>query len=326
MSDFERIRYEQPAAAVGRIVLAREDRRNAQDKQMIYEIDRAFGLAMQDDSIKVVILAADGPHFSSGHDLADITPLRDFEPVTQAGGYDLPGAHGQMAAEEEVFLGMCWRWRNLPKPTIAQVQGKAIAGGLMLVWPCDLIVASEDAEFSDPVVAFGVNGHEFFVHAWEFGARKAKEILFTGVALTADECHRLGMVNHVVPREELSSLYARTRRAHRPPTKFRTQDCKVLGQSEPRCPGPMECSSDGVLTSSSRARAGTLAPRWVIRRSGRNRLDSQRCTRVSQKVGIEGVLLKRMFLAMLATETNICSPIPTGPDLWRDTLLAHRLG
>jgi enoyl-CoA hydratase len=98
-----------------------------------------------------------------------------------------------MIGEEEIYLGFCWRWRNLPKPTIAQVQGKVIAGGLMLVWPFDIVVASDDSTFSDPVVAFGVNGHEFFTHAWELGARKAKELLFTGAAFTAEECHRLGM-------------------------------------------------------------------------------------------------------------------------------------
>jgi enoyl-CoA hydratase len=110
------------------------------------------------------------------------------------------------AGEEEYFVGLHWRWRNLAKPTIAQVQGKAIAGGLMLVWPMDLIVASEDAQFSDPVVAFGVNGHEFFVHAWELGPRLAKEMLFTGRILSAQECHAVGMVNHVVPREELAQF------------------------------------------------------------------------------------------------------------------------
>ncbi|TDJ40226.1 MAG: hypothetical protein E2O54_08585 [Gammaproteobacteria bacterium] len=69
----------------------------------------------------------------------------------------------------------------MPKPTMASVQGKAIAGGLMLIWPFDLIIASKDAQFSDPVVAFGVNGHEYFVHAWEVGHRKAKDMLFTGI-------------------------------------------------------------------------------------------------------------------------------------------------
>ena len=76
----------------------------------------------------------------------------------------------------------------------------------MLIWPFDILIASEDAEFSDPVVAFGSNGHEFFVHAWEVGHRKAKEMLFTGEAITAREGKELGMVNHVVPREKLESF------------------------------------------------------------------------------------------------------------------------
>jgi len=200
---YERIRYELAAPGVGRITLARSDKANAQDRKMLYEIDHAFGGAMQDDDVKVVILAADGMNFSSGHDLKDSAPVSDFGAVTGAGGFDEPGPHGHFATEQEIYLGLCWRWRNLPKPTIAQVQGKVIAGGLMLVWPCDLVIASEEATFSDPVVAFGVNGHEYFVHTWELGHRKAKEMLFRGHGLTAEECHRLGMVNHVVPLEDL---------------------------------------------------------------------------------------------------------------------------
>jgi len=80
-----------------------------------------------------------------------------------------------------------------------------MGGGLMLVWSCDLIVASDSARFSDPVMALGVK-HEFFVHAWEVGARRAKEMLFTGGALDANEAHRHGMVNHVVPLAELESF------------------------------------------------------------------------------------------------------------------------
>ena len=203
---FERLRYEVPAPGVARITLARAEKRNAQDRKMLYELDRAFSTAMRDDTVKVVILAADGPDFSSGHDLNDWEPLSNFETVTQAGGFEEPGQHGMMAGEEEIYLGFCWRWRNLPKPTIAQVQGRVIAGGLMLVWPMDLVIASDDARFADPVVAFGVNGHEFFVHAWELGARKAKEMLFRGQFFSAQECHRLGMINHVVPNGELEEF------------------------------------------------------------------------------------------------------------------------
>jgi len=204
---FTEIRYERPTERVARIVLARPDKRNAQDMKMLYQLNAAFDLAVQDDAVRVIILAADGPHFSSGHDLSDAgSRVGDHgPPVTGHGGFALPGPEGYFSREEEIYLGFCWRWRNLPKPTIAQVQGKVIAGGLMLVWPCDLVVASEDAEFSDPVVAFGVNGHEFFVHAWELGHRKAKEMLFTGEAITAAEGKVLGMVNQVVPREELEA-------------------------------------------------------------------------------------------------------------------------
>lgn len=203
---FTTIRYEEIGSGVVRIVLARPETRNAQDKRMLYELNDAFDLAAQADSVRVVVLAADGPHFSSGHDLRDATKMRDFTPVGCWGGYKLPGAEGFMAIEEEIYLGLCWRWRNFPKPTIASVQGKVIAGGLMLVWVCDLIVAADDAEFSDPVVAFGLNGHEFFVHPWEVGARRAKEMLFTGEAISAAEAHQLGMVNHVVPAAELQQF------------------------------------------------------------------------------------------------------------------------
>ena len=81
-----------------------------------------------------------------------------------------------------------------------------IAGGLMLIWPCDLIVAADDAEFLDHTVAMGVGGAEFFAHPWELGVRKAKEFLFTADWIKAEEAHRLGMVNHVVPRAELESF------------------------------------------------------------------------------------------------------------------------
>ena len=205
MSEFSRITYE-VSEGVARVALNRVEVRNAQDKAMLYELNDAFDLASRDDEVKVIVLAANGPHFSSGHDLADRTDVTEFSQVSNWGGYDKPGAEGRQALEEEIYLGLCWRWRNLPKPTIAEVQGKVIAGGLMLVWVCDLIVAAEDTTFSDPVVAFGVNGVEYFAHPWEFGARKAKELLFTGGRMTAQEALSCGMVNHVVARADLTTF------------------------------------------------------------------------------------------------------------------------
>jgi enoyl-CoA hydratase len=207
------IRYEVPCAHVARISLARPALRNAQNFSMLYELDAALTVAGKDNDVKVVILAADGPDFSTGHDLNfDVEQIKNSftEPVVhQCTGKGLPGIEGWMPMECDAYLGLCQRWREFPKPLIAQVQGRVIAGGLMLVWPCDIIIASRDASFRDPVVAFGVNGHEYFVHPWEFGHRKAKELLFTGNALSAEEARSLGMVNHVVERAELESFTLR---------------------------------------------------------------------------------------------------------------------
>ena len=119
--------------------------------------------------------------------------------------FDAKGAEGRYGREMEIYLKMCERWRNLPKPTIAEVQGKCIAGGLMLAWVCDLIMASDDATFKDPVIDFGMPGVEFFMHPWELGIRKGKEFLFTADELGAEEAKACGMVNHVVPRDRLSA-------------------------------------------------------------------------------------------------------------------------
>jgi len=100
-------------------------------------------------------------------------------------------------------MGMCRRWREVPKPVIAMVHGACIAGGLMLAWSCDFIIASDDAFFSDPVVRMGIPGVEYFAHPWVMNPRAAKEFLFTGDRFTAQRAHELGMVNQVVPRESL---------------------------------------------------------------------------------------------------------------------------
>jgi len=199
---------------IARIAMDRPEVRNAQNRQMLTEIDLAMTAAATDDAVKVIILAGTDPMFSSGHDLrdyprwladpCDVTGGVDAELRETAAGFARAGAEGYMAFEEQVYLGLCRRWRELPKPTIAEVQGKVIAGGLMLAWVCDLIVASEDAQFADITIDMGVNGVEWFAHPWELGARKAKEMLFTGDWVSAQDAWRLGMVNHVVPREELA--------------------------------------------------------------------------------------------------------------------------
>ncbi|MDT0203178.1 enoyl-CoA hydratase [Nocardioides sp. AE5] len=206
MSTIPLITYETPRPGVARIELARPEARNAQSSELLYQLNDGFDRAAADDTVRAVVLTASGPHFSAGHDLTETTMDETFDRRPRVGtwcGHHLPGAEGVLAKESEIYLGFSERWRNLPKPTIAAVQGKAIAGGLMLAWPCDLIVASDDAEFIDNTVDMGVAGAEFFNHPWELPPRIAKEMLFTSGALTAEQAHRFGMVNHVVPRQDL---------------------------------------------------------------------------------------------------------------------------
>ena len=176
---------------------------------LLYELNDAFDRAAHDGEVKVIILSANGPHFSSGHDLRGRRTPGDMDQYRTVGtwcGFECAGAEAQMAREKEIYIGFSERWRNIPTPTIAQVQGKCISGGLMLAWPCDLIVAADDAAFMDNTVAMGVGGVEFFGHPWELGVRKAKEMLFTADWISARDAERLGMVNHVVPAAELASF------------------------------------------------------------------------------------------------------------------------
>jgi enoyl-CoA hydratase len=209
MPELETVLYETAAPGVVKVTQNRPAARNAQNLQLTYDLNSAFDRAAQDDEVKVIILTGSKPHFSAGHDLkggGDKQLQEDFPVVGTWTGFKRDGAHGRFAREKEIYLEMTRRWRNLPKPTIAQVSGKCIAGGLMLAWACDLIIASEDAMFQDPVVAMGVCGVEFFMHPWELGPRKAKEFLFTADWWTAEEAFRLGMVNHVVPDEKIEDF------------------------------------------------------------------------------------------------------------------------
>jgi enoyl-CoA hydratase len=203
----EHIRFERPEPAIARIVMDRTDAANAQDTQFLYELNQAFDYAAADDDVRVIVLAANGKHFSAGHDIRERNHHDNqerFAAVTPFQQHRRPGAEGRMAREEELYTGLCERWRNLPKITIAAVQGKCISGGLLLCWPCDLIVAADDAQFQDVTVAMGIAGVEWFAYPWEMGARKAKEMLLTGEPIGAEDALRLGMVNRVVPRAALA--------------------------------------------------------------------------------------------------------------------------
>ncbi|MFY0732406.1 enoyl-CoA hydratase [Pseudomonas sp. NFX15] len=192
--------------AVALVTMNRPEFHNAQNSQMTYALDAAFRRACDDDEVKVIVLRGAGKHFSAGHDIG--TPGRDVDKTFDRASlwYDhvnKPGGEFLYAREQEVYLGMCRRWREMPKPTIAMVQGACIAGGLMLAWVCDLIVASEDAYFADPVVRMGIPGVEYFAHVHELNPRIAKEFLFLGERMPAPRAYQMGMLNRIVPRDEL---------------------------------------------------------------------------------------------------------------------------
>ena len=195
---FEAIHYATDGA-IARITLDRPEAANAQNTQMIDELDAAFDLADADDAVRVVVLDAKGKHFSAGHDLK--SHVGEAEPdewrLMRA------TAEGKWRHEKTMYFDRCLRIRDFRKPTIAAVQGKCIAAGVMLACMCDLIVAADDASFQNPVLRMTGAAVEILVEPWEMPARKAKEFLLTADTLTAADAERLGMVNRVVPRAQL---------------------------------------------------------------------------------------------------------------------------
>jgi enoyl-CoA hydratase/carnithine racemase len=180
---------------IATITLSRPQAANAQTLEMLDDLDAAWRRAADDPDVRVIVLQADGKHFSAGHDIRAVGKDGATPPKwTVAGIYEI---------EAKRFLEYSLRWRNVPKPSIAAVQGVCIGGGLLLCWPCDLIIAADNAKFSDPVVSMGIGGVEYHGHTWEWGARRAKEMLFTGRAMTAKEAEAIGMVTRVVPLDEL---------------------------------------------------------------------------------------------------------------------------
>jgi len=210
---YDHIEFETLAEGrVARITLNRPKARNAQNRGMLVELDDAFSRAEADDAVRVVILRGAGRSFSAGHDMGSEESLREREPgpdqhpsFSGHGGTLGVGAENRTRQEWHYYFANTRRWRNLRKITIAQVHGNVLSAGLMLAWCCDLIVAGDDVVFADVVATrLGMCGVEYFAHPWEFGPRKAKELLLTGDSLDAGDAHSLGMVSKVFPTAELS--------------------------------------------------------------------------------------------------------------------------
>jgi enoyl-CoA hydratase/carnithine racemase len=187
--DFDEIRYEtRPPLAF--ITLAKPSKANALSVRMIGEIAQALATAADDEAVKVMIIRADGRHFCAGHDL--------YQMVDKG-----------VADYKQVFDG-CNRMMDLihrvPQPVIAQVQGVATAAGCQLVAWCDLAVAEQGARFATPGVRIGLFCTTPMVAiARAIGRKAAMEMLLTGRFFSADEARAVGLINRVVPREDLPS-------------------------------------------------------------------------------------------------------------------------
>ncbi len=181
--------------AVLTICLARSKARNAQNQALLDELNQALDLAAQDDTVNVVVITGDGDHFSAGHDLKEAQDKRANFSVEERWAY-----------ESVRYFDYCMKIWDFPKPTIASVQGACVSGGFMIDNMCDLVICSEDDFFSDPVChTLAAAATEVLIHPWVMGLRKAKEMLYTGNKVTAAEALRIGMVNTVVPRNELEN-------------------------------------------------------------------------------------------------------------------------
>ena len=196
---------------VGVVTIDRPDKANAVNGQTLDEMHEAFMAAAADRDVRVIVLKSNGKHFSSGHDMSGSDEALEQAADTGSSGpaqgstldWNERGLQAIYEWETIHYLGYSRQWRDIPKPTIAAVQGQCIAGGLMLCCPCDLIIAADNAQFSDTVLRIGIVGVQYHGHTWEMGPRKAKEMLFTARRFSAEEAADLGMVNRVVPLDDL---------------------------------------------------------------------------------------------------------------------------
>src|SRR5215217_2790538 len=208
MGDYEFLQYEtHDDGQIVRILLDRPDARNAQNRGLLVELDKAFLRAEADDACRVVLLGGTGPMFSSGHDMGSKVAREEYvsHPTSSINGATRAGAEKRMLGEWHYYFENTRRWRNLRKITVAQVHGPVYAAGLMLMWACDLIVAADDTVFADVVgTRLGMCGVEYFAHPFELGPRRTKELMLTGDSIDVHEAHRIGMVSKVFARDELA--------------------------------------------------------------------------------------------------------------------------
>lgn len=190
-----------------RLSLDRPETHNAQSPELIDELDEAVRAVEADEDARVLIIDGNGPSFSSGHDLGGDSREKEWT------------VEERLEFESEYYFDRCMTIRDLDIPTIAQVHGYCGAAGLMQVSVCDMVMAAEDARFANPVVRMAAAGVELLVDPWDIGFKKAKELLWTGDAISGSEAGELGLVNHAVPADELDvrTMVLATKIARMPP-------------------------------------------------------------------------------------------------------------
>lgn len=198
-TDLGVVRYERDDA-VARIVLNWPERANAQSSEMVRQVDSCLDEARRDYTVKVVIVKAAGKGFCAGHVIApDAYP--EFAESQAALGSNFQGS-------KELFLWPTLRFWEFPKPMIAQVHGYAIGGGTYWALLPEITIASDDAYFQMPLVpGLGFAGGETMIEPYVFmNYKRAAEYLYTAQTLSAQEALQMGLVNKVVPRDELESV------------------------------------------------------------------------------------------------------------------------
>ena len=198
---------------VARITVNRPASRNAQSERTMTELGAAFDRAVADEAVRVIVLAGAGDHFSAGHNLK----------AAEDNGRGFT-VEERYAFEQRFSFDLSMKIWDAPKPTLASVQGGCIAYGFVLANLCDLIVASDDAFFADPVVGtFASSGAGVLLHHTVLGLKLAKDMLYTGRRLGAQEAFDCGMVSRLVPRAELETATDNLAReiASKPPFALR---------------------------------------------------------------------------------------------------------
>ena len=185
--------------AVARIVLNRPEKANAQSSELVWQVDAALDLAEADTGVKVVVVKANGKGFCAGHAIGgDAYP--EFEASFEAIGTNYIGS-------KRLFLWPTLRFFEFPKPMIAQVHGYVLGGGTYWALLPDITIASEDAYFQMPLVqGLGFPGGETMIEPWVFmNWKRTYEYLYTAQTLTAAQALDMGLVNRVVPRDDLEA-------------------------------------------------------------------------------------------------------------------------